>query len=385
LDQTLADPVAKTAEGSFFGHPKGLAFLAFTECWERFSFYGMQSLLVLYMVGQLLLPGHVENVAGFGTLLRFPRDGSVLVTGPFSHNAPFVVATVGLLFGNHVVVMERFDALEALQLIERYAVQWVYLVPTMMSRIWRLPEDVRVAHDMSSVQVAFHMAAPCPEWLKRAWIDWLGPDTIMELYGGTELQAMTVITGSEWLEHPGSVGRPYIGEMEIRDPGGKPVATGEPGEIWMRRGADQPSPYEYVGARAKAAEEGWESLGDLGYRDADGYLYLNDRLTDMILVGGSNVYPAEVEAALDEHPAVRSSCVIGLPDDDLGNAAHALIDTFTDVTDHELRAFLRERLAPYKVPKTFERVTEPLRDDAGKVRRSALRAARVRTTPGPIA
>ncbi|MBV9934913.1 MAG: acid--CoA ligase, partial [Actinobacteria bacterium] len=119
--------------------------------------------------------------------------------------------------------------------------------------------------------------------------------------------------------------------------------------------------------------------GDLGYVDADGYVYLNDRLTDMIVVGGSNVYPAEVEAALDEHPAVRSSCVIGLPDEDLGNAPHALIDAVDEVSDDELREFLRDRIAPYKVPRTFERVTEPLRDDAGKVRRSALRAARVQS------
>ena len=319
----------------------------------------------------------VENVAGFGSLLRFPTDGVVLVTGPLSHNAPFVVASVGMLLGNHVVVMPRFDALETLHLTERHRVQWLYLVPTMMSRIWRLPEDVRTSHDMSSVEVAFHMAAPCPEWLKRAWIEWLGPDTILELYGGTELQAMTVLTGTEWLAHPGSVGKPVIGEIEIRDDDGNPVPAGTPGEVWMRRGVGQPSPYEYVGATAKTADEGWESLGDLGYVDADGYVYLNDRLTDMIVVGGSNVYPAEVEAALDEHPAVRSSCVIGLPDEDLGNAPHALIDAVDEVSDDELREFLRDRVAPYKVPRTYERVTEPLRDDAGKVRRSALRAARV--------
>jgi len=311
-------------------------------------------------------PAEFENVAGLGALLRFPSDGVVLVTGPLSHNAPFIAAAVGVLFGNHVVIMERFDPTETLRLVERHRVQWLYLVPTMMSRIWRLPEDVRLGFDVSSLEVAFHMAAPCPEWLKRAWIDWLGPEVVLELYGGTELQALTVITGSEWLEHPGSVGRAVIGEIEVRD-----------GEIWMRRGPDAPSPYAYVGAEPKRAADGWESLGDLGWMDDDGYLYLNDRLTDMIVVGGSNVYPAEVEAALDEHPAIRSSCVIGLPDEDLGNRPHALIDATGDVTDDDLRAFLRERLAPYKVPKTFERVEEPLRDDAGKVRRSALRQARL--------
>src|SRR5262245_14161717 len=320
----------------------------------------------------------VENVGGFGDLLRIPHNGAVLVTGPMSHNAPFIVATIGLLFGDRVVLMPRFDASETLRLVEQHGIQWLYLVPTMMSRIWRLPEEERLGRDVSTVDVAFHMAAPCPPWLKQAWIDWLGARTVMELYGGTELQAMTIITGEEWLTHKGSVGKAYIGEIEVRDEDGKPVATGEPGELWMRRGAGQPSPYAYVGATAKSAEEGWESLGDMGYMDAEGYVYLNDRLTDMIVVGGSNVYPAEVEAALDEHPAIRSSCVIGLPDEDLGNAPHALIDVFdgADLSDDDLRAFLRERLAPYKVPRTFERVNEALRDDAGKVRRSALRAAR---------
>lgn len=322
-------------------------------------------------------PAVVESVAGLGALLRFPRDGVVLITGPLSHNAPLVATVVGLLFGDHMVVMERFDAAETLALIERHRVQWLYLVPTMMSRIWRLPEDVRAAADLSSVEVAFHMAAPCPEWLKRAWINWLGPEVVLELYGGTELQALTVVTGTEWLEHAGSVGRPVIGEMEIRDGDGNPVPAGQAGEVWMRRGPGIPPPYTYVGAEAKTAAEGWESLGDLGWMDADGYLYLNDRLTDMIVVGGSNVYPAEVEAALDEHPAVRTSCVIGLPDEDLGNRIHALVDVVGEVSDDDLRSFVREKLAPYKVPKTFERVTEPLRDDAGKVRRSALRHARL--------
>src|ERR1700731_4641202 len=145
----------------------------------------------------------------------------------------------------------------------------------------------------------------------------------------------------------------------------------------MRRGAGAPSPYRYIGAIAKRAADGWESLGDLGYADRDGYLYITDRLADMILVGGSNVYPAEIEAALDEHPAVRSCCVIGLPDEDLGNAPHAIVELAEPVGDDELLAHLRDRLAPPKVPRTIERIDHALRDDAGKVRRPALRAARL--------
>jgi len=179
----------------------------------------------------------------------------------------------------------------------------------------------------------------------------------------------------EWLSLPGSVGRVVLGEMRVAGPAGEDVAPGTVGEIWMRPPDDRAT-YHYIGA-SPVAREGWESLGDMGWFDEDGYLYLADRQTDMILVGGANVYPAEVESALDEHPAVLSSCVIGLPDDDYGNVVHALVEIRGEVTDDELRAHLAERLVGYKLPRTFERSPEPLRDDAGKVRRSALRAARL--------
>jgi bile acid-coenzyme A ligase len=324
-------------------------------------------------------PALVENVAGLGALLGMRPDGCVLVTGPVSHNAPFVITAVGMLLGNHMVVMPRFDPAETLRLVGEYWVTFLLLVPTMMLRIWRLPE--RLAADLSSLEVAFHLAAPCPQWLKQAWIDWLGPEKVLELYGGTELQAMTVITGTEWLAHQGSVGRPVIGEVQIRDVDGQPVPAGQEGEIWMRRGAGAPSPYQYIGATARSAPGGWESLGDIGLVDADGYVYITDRLADMILVGGSNVYPAEIEAALDEHPAVRSCCVIGLPDEDLGNIPYAIVELSEPVSDEDLMAHLRLRLAPYKLPRTIERAATPLRDDAGKVRRSALRAERIARHP----
>jgi bile acid-coenzyme A ligase len=322
-------------------------------------------------------PALVENVGGLGAVVRLRSDGCVLVTGPLSHNAPFVVAAAGMLLGNHVVLMSRFDPAETLRLVEKHGVDWLYLVPTMMLRIWRLPDAVRLAADVSSLEVAFHMAAPCPSWLKQEWIDWLGPEKVLELYGGTELQAMTVITGTEWLAHRGSVGRTVIGEIEIRDLGGRPVPPGTEGEIWMRRGPGVPSPYRYVGATARSAPGGWESLGDIGHVDADGYVYVTDRFADMILVGGANVYPAEIEAALDEHPAVRSCCVIGLPDEDLGSIPYAIVELSEPVSDQDLMAHLRQRLAHHKLPRVIERASTPLRDDAGKVRRSALRAERI--------
>jgi bile acid-coenzyme A ligase len=249
----------------------------------------------------------------------------------------------------------------------------------MMHRIWRIPDAERARFDLSSLRVVFHMAAPCPPWLKEAWIRWLGGDRILELYGGTEAQAITFITGDEWLAHRGSVGRVLLGEIRILDPDGRDLPAGEVGEIWMRRGPDAPPSYRYIGATARTRPGGWESLGDMGRFDEDGYLYLSDRETDMILVGGSNVYPAEVEAALDEHPSVASSCVIGLPDDEYGNAVHAIVQAVEPLTAAELDSFLAERLVKYKRPRTYEFVAMPLRGDDGKVRRSALRAERIRS------
>jgi bile acid-coenzyme A ligase len=321
----------------------------------------------------------LESIVPLARLVRMNDEGVQLVTGPLYHNGPLACAITGFFTGNHIVIMSRFDAERTLALVERHRVDWLYLVPTMMQRIWRLPADVRAKYDLASLTAVMHMAAPCPAWVKREWIDWLGPERIFELYGGTEAQAITVIRGDEWLAHPGSVGKPVLGEIKVLNAEGKEPAPGEVGEVWMRRGADAPASYRYVGAKAKAREDGWESLGDLGRMDADGYLYLADRETDMILVGGANVYPAEVEAALDEHPAVGSSAVIGLPHEDLGNVPHAIVQLESPVSDEALLAHLGERLAKYKLPRSFERVSEPLRSDAGKVRRSALRAERIAT------
>ena len=319
----------------------------------------------------------VESVEPFARLLGMTDGDTVLITGPLSHNAPFLLSTCALVLGGHVVLMPRFDAAAALQLVQEHAVDFLYAVPTMMGRIWRLPEEQRLGYDVSSLRVVLHMAAPCPPWLKRAWMEWLGPDRVWELYAATEVQAVTMLPGSEWLSHPGTVGRPVVGELQVLDAAGAPLPAGEIGEIWMRRGPGLPNPYRYVGAEARTMGDGWESVGDMGSIDDEGYVYLADRKSDMLIVGGANVYPAEVEAALSEHPLVRSAVVIGMPDDDLGQVPHALVEPEGEVADEELRAHLAERLAPYKIPRSFERVAEPLRDDAGKVRRSALAAERI--------
>jgi bile acid-coenzyme A ligase len=309
--------------------------------------------------------------------------GTTLVAGPLYHAGPFITAWQQLLCGGTVVVMTRFDARLALELIERHRIDWVLFVPTMMQRIWRLPEAERSRYDLSSLRRVMCTGAPSPAWLKRAWIGWIGPDRIYEAYGGTERIAGTQLSGREWLERPGSVGKPTGGRrIRIQRPDGSACAPREVGEVFMLPPGGQGSTYRYVGAEATVAPDGWESLGDMGYLDEDGYLYLVDRKADMILVGGANVYPAEVEAAIDAHAAVRSSAVIGLPDEDLGNRIHAIVDAVAPVSEQALREHLAKHLAPNKIPRSFEFVDEPLRDDAGKVRRSALRVARIGSAGG---
>lgn len=326
--------------------------------------------LIVDLAPALSDPTRAENFMRVG--------GTTLVPGPLYHAGPFLVSWQCLLSGGCVVLMQRFDAERCLALIEEQRVEWVLFVPTMMSRIWKLPEAQRNRYDLSSLRTVMCTGAPSPAWLKRAWIEWLGAEKIYEAYGGTERIAGTIIRGDEWLAHPGSVGKPPPERgMRALRPDGSRCAPGEVGEIYMKPAAGQGSTYRYIGAEAAAAQDGWESLGDLGHFDADGYLYLADRKSDMIIVGGANVFPAEVEAALDLHPGVRSSAVIGLPDADLGQRIHAIVDAPQGISEEALREHMARQLARFKTPRSYEFTATPLRDDAGKLRRSALRAERM--------
>ncbi|WP_028661289.1 AMP-binding protein [Nocardioides insulae] len=315
-----------------------------------------------------------------GDLWRIGPGERALITAPLHHNAPFSNTLIALNKGATVTLLPRFDAEGTLAAIERDRITWLYVVPTMMRRIIALDEETRSGYDLSSLRDLWHCAEPCPRWLKRAFIDWLGADRIWELYAGTEAQAGTQISGTEWLEHPGSVGRIHWGEAKVMAADGTEADPGTPGEIFMRVAPGNPDSYRYLGAEAREVD-GWSSLGDMGHFDADGYLYLGDRRSDMITVGGVNVYPAEVEAALVEHPCVHTSVVIGLPDADRGNRVHAIVSLAPDAeaSAEELAEFLRPRLSVHKLPRSIEFVDEPLRDEAGKVRRSALRAERLTT------
>lgn len=325
-------------------------------------------------------PACAEVLDLLALAMFMPADGVHLTCGPLYHNAPFMMSAMALGTGSHVVVLPKFDPADVLANITRHGVRWFFLVPTMMHRIWRLPDDVKSAADLSSVEIMLHGASPCPEWLKHAWLEWLGPEHVYELYAGTEGQAACLISGTEWLTHPGSVGKVGAGEMRILDADHNEVAVGEVGEIWMRPTPGGPRTYHYLGATADALDGGWESLGDLGRFDAEGYLYIADRKLDMILVGGANVFPAEIESAIDEFPGVLSSCVIGLPDDDYGNTVHAVVQTNSRLDEDALMAHLRLRLSPEKLPRSVEQVDQPLRDDAGKARRFLIRAQRLAST-----
>jgi bile acid-coenzyme A ligase len=328
---------------------------------------------------KLILPANPGSYDADAPSPMFKAKRAVLVSGPISHAVPFSATFQGLFGGATAVILPRFDAAKALEAVERHRIDRMHLVPTMMLRIWRLPAAERLARDLSSLDFVMTGGAPCPAWLMRTWIDWLGPDVLCEAFGPSERIGGTFITGREWLDHPGSVGKPMsTAQMRILDPEtGEELAAHELGEIYMMPAEGPGSTYRYVGSEARRTPDGWESVGDMGWLDADGYLYLGDRRTDMILTGGQNVYPAEVEAALTEHPAVKSCCVIGLPDADLGNRVHALVELATPVSDDGLLAHLRERLVAWKLPREFERVDAPLRDDAGKARRGALRAVRL--------
>ena len=315
--------------------------------------------------GDSRLPAAAGNPLG-------AMEGDVnLLSVPLSHNTGFTTFAIGLVQGHHLVLMPRFEPHEFLRLVTEYRVTFLTTVPTIMQRLLPVYRANPDAYDLSSIRRFWHLASPCPPVIKQAWIELLGPEVIWELYGGTELQALTFISGSQWLEHPGSVGVVVAGEMKVLDDDDNECPPGVAGEIYMRRSPGSAPTYRYVGTTAKS-RDGWDSLGDLGYFDEDGFLYLNDRRVDMFTVGGRNVYPAEIESALSAHPNVLSCLAVGVPDEDLGQVPHAIVQA-DGLDEDAVIAFLAERIASYKVPRTVEFSDKPLRDDAGKARRSAVR------------
>lgn len=306
------------------------------------------------------------------------EEGQVqLIAAPLYHNSPALIGNSGLMKDHTLVIMQRFTPEQAVDLIERYRVNYAYLPPIIMQRIARMPGIEE--RDLSSIEAFHSSAAVCPPWLKQWWIDRIGAEKVWEVYGSSEGVGATIIRGDEWLEHRGSVGRPSgNAELKILDDDQGELPPGEVGEIYMRN--ETGPTFEYVGAPPlKSTPDGFYSIGDLGSVDEAGYLYIADRRTDMIVTGGANVYPAEVEAALGEHPDVVDVVVVGIPDDEWGRRVHAIVQPRNHANPPNvasLNALVRERLVNYKAPKSYEFLTEFPRNEAGKIRRTQLAAER---------
>jgi long-chain acyl-CoA synthetase len=301
------------------------------------------------------MPGVVDSARRFLARLGASESSVYLSPAPLYHSAPYAWAISALEIGATIVVMERFDPELALRLIDRHRVDIGQWVPTHFVRMLKLPDAIRGKYDTSSLKIAVHAAAPCPVPVKRAMIDWWGP-ILLEYFGSSEQTALTVIDSKEWLAHPGSVGRCVLGRLHICDDDGRPLPTGEVGLIYSEGGMS----FSYHKDAAKTAEgrnaEGWTTVGDMGRVDEEGYLYLTDRKSFMIITGGVNVYPQEIENLLVTHPRIADAAVIGVPDDDLGEAVTAVVqpvnaDDATPDFASELRRWMRQSLSGVKVPK----------------------------------
>ena len=313
---------------------------------------------------------------------RNPRgSGSATASGSswpaaLYHTVGFFFSNRGLFEEHTLYVMSHFDPTLALSAIERHQIQFTVVVPTMMLRMMRDPACA--AADLGSLEAVLHTGAPCPPHVKRFWIDRIGATHVFESYGSTESAGSATNRGDEWLQHPGTAGRGSPGcEIQILDDAGKRCPTGVVGEIFFRSSA--PLAFEYLGGHTPTrASDGSVSIGDLGYLDEQGYLFIVDRRTDMIVSGGVNVYTSEVEAVLLEHPAIADAVVVGLPDKEWGRRFHAIaVAADSSLTEGEVIAHCRERLAPSKVPKSVEWMDALPRDHVGKIRRSLLVEARV--------
>lgn len=304
-----------------------------------------------------------------------------LCTGPLYHAAPLAFSlTVPLLYGATVVLMDKWEPAATLELIEQHRVTHTHMVPTMFHRMLALPEDRRTKHDLSSLRVVLHGAAPCPVPVKQSLIEWLGP-VVYEYYAATEGWG-SFVTPKQWLEHPGTVGRPDPDQVEIRDDEGKQLPSGEIGRIFLRAPQDE-TQFAYFKDNDKTSssydsERLYFTLGDMGYVDDEGNLFLCDRSADVIISGGVNIYPAEVDAVLLTHPAVGDACAFGVPNEEWGEAVWAVVEPAPgqDVSDAlaaELIDHVRSRLAHYKCPKGLDFVDSLPRLDSGKIQRRRVR------------
>jgi long-chain acyl-CoA synthetase len=332
--------------------------------------------------GVLRDPIAPDKIGGVAEIMRqvvgFRPGGTAVIPAPLYHTAPNVAATYALAMGMNVVIMPKFDAEQFLRVVGEYRVTAAQMVPTMFVRLLRLPQEVRTKYDLSSLENVSHSAAPCPPDVKRAMIDWFGP-IITEYYGGSEGGAWTVCTSDQWLAHPGTVGSP-VGDAAIRifDPDMAEVPVGETGVVYGRSPSAWPD-FTYLGDDAKRraidAGDGFYTIGDVGHVDEDGYLYLSDRLNDMVISGGVNIYPTEIENTLLGLDGVADVAVFGIPDADFGEALAAHVELLPDatVTEEQVREHVGRHLAKYKVPKVVVFEERLPREDSGKLFKRRLR------------
>jgi fatty-acyl-CoA synthase len=322
-----------------------------------------------------------EPVTRFiGSLFGLDSDTVYLSPAPIYHSAPLGFSMGVVSLGGTVVMMEEFDARDALRCIETFRCNHGQFVPTMFTRMLKLPEEERARYDVSGLRAAIHAAAPCPVAVKQQMIDWWGP-ILYEYYGGTELNGLTVIDSPNWLAHRGSVGRAVIGSIRICDDEGRELPTGEVGTIYFERDA---MPFEYHNEPEKTRQAqhplhpSWSTIGDMGYVDEEGYLYLTDRKAFMIISGGVNIYPAEVEAVLTMHPKVLDVAVFGIPNQEFGEEVKAVVQPVEGVSGspelaQELIDFTRERIAHFKCPRSVDFEAELPRLATGKLYKRLLR------------
>ena len=315
----------------------------------------------------------------FLTKLWRIREGAIYLSpAPLYHSAPLAGVALTIRAGGTAIIMERFDERRFLQLVETHRVTHSQLVPTMFSRMLKLPEAERRRHDLSTLEVVIHAAAPCPEPVKAAMIDWWGP-IILEYYGATEAIGFTFCDSAEWLAHRGTVGKTVFGELHILDDEMRDVPTGATGKLWFKTA----SPFEYFDdpektASVRSADGSMSTTGDIGRVDADGYVYLTDRAAFMIICGGANIYPQECENLLITHPKVADAAVFGVPNEELGEEVKAVVQLMPDFSAgpeiaEELIAFCREHLAHLKCPRSIDFDPQLPRLPTGKLYKTPLR------------
>jgi len=367
LDNAVAPqselPIGDQSEGAAFfyssgttGRPKGVKRPLPQEPFDSFSTFDHR----------------MKNFYGFEQTMVY------LSPAPLYHAAPLSFSMAAIGFGGTLVVMEKFDAEQALALIERHRVTHSQWVPTMFARMVKLPPEIREAYDVSSLKLAIHAAAPCPPDIKRQMIGWWG-DAIIEFYSGTEGVGTCIVGAQEWLARPGTVGKAVSGKIHICDDDGNELPPGHTGLIYFSGGM----PFDYHGDPEKTKgskhKNGWGTFGDVGYQDEEGYLYLTDRKDFMIISGGVNIYPAETESVLINHPAVTDVAIIGVPNEDFGEEVKAIVQpadwqSAGPALAEELIKYCRDRLADVKCPRSVDFVEELPRLPTGKLQKKLIRA-----------